>query len=71
MSPKPVYNELMALIKGQWWTRADETTDARGKVKVRAFYGTHRVTVQLPDGQTASREVRWERGKKNQFEFNI
>ena len=37
--------------------------------KLRAFYGTHRITAQLPSGQSLTKEVHWERGKKNQFEL--
>ena len=69
MSPKPVYERLMALIKGQWWTRTEGTTDARGRLALRAFYGTHRITAQLPDGQAITKEVHWERGRQNQFEL--
>ena len=69
MSPKPVYNRLMSLIKGDWWTKTQGATDAQGQVKVRAFYGNHRLTVELPNGQLLSRDVHWERGKQNQFEF--
>jgi GH35 family endo-1,4-beta-xylanase len=69
MSPKPVYERLMALIKSEWWTRTEGTTDARGQVKLRAFYGTYRITAQLPDGQSVAREAHWEHGKKNRFEL--
>jgi GH35 family endo-1,4-beta-xylanase len=71
MSPKPVYDQMMSLIKGQWWTKAKATTDARGKAKLRAFYGTHRINVQAPRGATAETEVHWERGKKNRFEVSV
>jgi endo-1,4-beta-xylanase len=69
MSPKPVYDRLMSLIKGQWWTKAEGITDASGQTKFRAFYGTHRVTAHLPDGRSMTKDVRWERGKQNQFEL--
>jgi GH35 family endo-1,4-beta-xylanase len=71
MSTKPVYERLMSLIKGDWWTTTEGTTDARGEVKVRAYYGTHRITTQLPDGQTVAKEIHLERGDKNQFELTI
>lgn len=71
MSPKPVYDQMMSLIKGQWWTKAEATTDTGGKVKLRAFYGTHRITVQAPSGEIAAKEVHWERGKKNQFDVSV
>jgi endo-1,4-beta-xylanase len=69
MSPKPVYEGLMSLIKGKWWTKAEGTTDSRGRFKLRAYYGTHRITVQLPGGQSVEREAHWERGQKNRFEL--
>ncbi len=69
MSPKPVYERLMSLIKGEWWTKTEATTDARGEVKLRAYYGTLRITAQLPGGQTLAKEVHWERGSKNRFEL--
>jgi len=53
MSPKPVYDRLMKLIHGEWWTKADGKTDGRGSYKLRAFYGEHRVTVTAADGRTA------------------
>jgi GH35 family endo-1,4-beta-xylanase len=70
MSPKPVYERLMSLIKGEWWTQAEATTDGRGQVNLRAFYGTHRLTAQLPSGQTVAKEVHWKRGQKNRFELS-
>lgn len=70
-SPNPVYDRLMGLIKGAWWTRVEGRTDAQGEFAARAFYGTHRLTVRLPNGRTASQEVRWERGRPNRFEIGI
>jgi endo-1,4-beta-xylanase len=69
MSPKPVYDRLMSLIKGAWWTKTEGTTDARGQVKVRAFFGTHRITAHLPSGQSMTKEAHWEREKNNRFEL--
>lgn len=70
MSPKPVYERLLALIKGEWWTKAEGRTNAQGELASRAFYGEHRITASLPDGRTASKEVRWERGQANRFELS-
>jgi len=44
MSPKPAYDELMKLIKQDWWT-APQTlkTDAQGKVTFRGFLGDYQV----------------------------
>ena len=69
MSPKPVYERLLSLIKGDWWTNTEAITNTRGEVKARAFYGTHRVTAQLPSGQSMTKEVHWQRGQQNRFEL--
>ena len=69
MSPKPVYERMMSLIKGQWWTKTEATTNARGQIKTRAFFGAYRITAQLPSGQSVTQDVHWEHGKKNQFEL--
>jgi len=71
MSPKPAYDRMMSLIKGDWWTKTEARTDTQGKVKARAFYGTHRLSAQLPSGQLITKEVHWERGQKNTFELSL
>jgi GH35 family endo-1,4-beta-xylanase len=45
MSPKPAYERLKSLIKGQWWTKAQGKTDKDGVYRTRAFLGSYRVTV--------------------------
>lgn len=57
MSPKPAYDRLMALIKGKWWTNAAARTDRNGTCSVRAFQGSHRITVKTPDGRTKTVEA--------------
>lgn len=43
MSPKPAYESLMKLVKGEWWTGPQNlTTDANGAVKFTGFLGTYR-----------------------------
>jgi GH35 family endo-1,4-beta-xylanase len=71
MSPKPVYDRLMGLIKGDWWTKTEATADSRGQAKLRAFYGRYRITAQAQGGQPVVKEVHWERDNKNQFELTI
>ncbi|NPV46788.1 MAG: hypothetical protein HPY69_07510 [Armatimonadetes bacterium] len=46
MSPKPVYTELLRLVRGEWWTDEALTTDSRGRVRLRAFLGDYRITVR-------------------------
>jgi GH35 family endo-1,4-beta-xylanase len=69
MSPKPVYERLQALIKGQWWTQAEGRTDAQGEVSLQAYFGAHRLTAQLPSGAVLTRDVRWARPGPNRFEL--
>ena len=52
LSPKPAYKVLDRLINHLWQTDAAGRTDARGKVKVRAFFGTHRITAQCGGRRT-------------------
>ena len=44
MSPKPAYEALMELVKGQWWTgELKLTTDQAGRASFRGFLGTYAV----------------------------
>ena len=69
MSPKPAYDRLMSLIKGEWWTKIEGRADSGGRFAARAFYGTHRVTAKLPNGNEISKEVQWVRDKRNEFDL--
>jgi GH35 family endo-1,4-beta-xylanase len=46
MSPKPAYERLHDLIKGQWWTRVETRTLSDGKVNLRGFLGDYRVQAE-------------------------
>ena len=67
MYPKPVYDRVVGLIKGAWWTSTELPSNTQGELHLRAYYGIHRITVRLPNGQSATQEVSWTRGSKNQF----
>jgi len=69
MSPKPVYDRLLELIKRDWWTRAQGTTDPRGEFAAHGFFGQYRVTATLPSGQKLAREFAWAPGQPNRFEL--
>jgi len=58
MSPKPAYQRLLGMIKGQWWTQVRGRTDSGGKMTCRGFYGRYRVTATAADGRMVSRDVR-------------
>jgi GH35 family endo-1,4-beta-xylanase len=65
MSPKPVYDRLMGLIKGKWWTKADVRTGADGTASTRAFYGTYDIEVRDARGRSIKRQVRFPMGRKS------
>ena len=44
-TPTPAAEAYRDLVLKQWWTRWSGTANAEGYVVMRAFYGTHRVTV--------------------------
>lgn len=71
MSPKPAYERLHALIKGQWWTKAAGETNQDGDFKLRAFRGLQKVTVTLPDGRQVAKVVGWEGPAKKRCEIVV
>jgi GH35 family endo-1,4-beta-xylanase len=47
MSPKPAYDALMKLIKGEWWTGPLQLiSDDSGKIHFRGFLGNYTITTQ-------------------------
>lgn len=44
-TPTPAAEAYRELVKNKWWTRWSGQTGRTGVVTVRAFYGSHRVTV--------------------------
>lgn len=71
MTPKPAYDRLHAMIKGEWWTKTQGQTNNRGEFATSAFFGTHRVAVELPNGRKLEKEVNWQRGGVNRFDLVI
>jgi GH35 family endo-1,4-beta-xylanase len=50
MTPRPAYEALQKLIKGQWWTaEVRACTDAAGQVRFRGFLGSY--VVESPGGK--------------------
>jgi len=44
-SPKPAYEELMKLIKGEWWTPSTKlNTNEKGQIQLNCFLGEYRLT---------------------------
>jgi len=71
MSPKPVYDRLMDLVKRQWWTRIEVRTDDKGACSGQAFYGDYRVRVDLPAGGSVVKNTTWKPGAPNTLEIRV
>jgi GH35 family endo-1,4-beta-xylanase len=50
LTPKLVYERLMKLIKGKWWTNLETQTEEAGVARFRGFLGHYCVTVSTPAG---------------------
>jgi hypothetical protein len=70
MSPKPVYDRLMGLVKGSWWTSEDRKTDAQGQARFRGFLGQYDVAVTV-DGATAAGRMTLARDKPNEIAVSV
>lgn len=57
MAPKPVYGELLKLIREKWWTRATVSTGSDGTTTIRVFRGLHKVIVTDSAGRVVSQAV--------------
>jgi GH35 family endo-1,4-beta-xylanase len=71
MSPKPVYEQLLRLVKKQWWSHEDFTTDAQGQASLRLFGGKHRLNLTLPNGEKAMRDITWQRKGRNAIQISL
>ena len=58
-TPTPALDYYRRLTKDEWWTRWSGTADASGTATVKAYFGTHRVTV---DGKSRVVELKRESG---------
>ncbi len=54
LTPKPAYQVLKRLIKGEWWTTADTTVDAQGQVRFHGFFGDYKAAAGEGLGFTAN-----------------
>ncbi|MCX7778519.1 MAG: 1,4-beta-xylanase, partial [Armatimonadetes bacterium] len=71
MSPKPVYERLMGLIKGEWWTSEKGTTDDNGVWRTRAFYGDYELTIRAQSGYAKAVSISVRQGNENKFEITL
>ncbi len=71
LSPKPAYEKLKALVRGEWWTRSNGVADATGQFRTSAFYGNYKLSIQTPDGKAFTRNLVWSRDSKREFEIAV
>jgi GH35 family endo-1,4-beta-xylanase len=71
MSPKPVYERMLGLIKGEWWTKVDGKTNNDGVWQARVFYGDYELTVRTPDGRVSKQRLSIRSGKDNKFKVTL
>ena len=46
LTPKPIYDRLLEMVKGEWWTQSQGRTDGKGEYRFRGFCGEYEVTVR-------------------------
>ena len=46
LTPKPIYERLLEMIKGEWWTQNRGNTNSEGEYKFRGFRGEYDVDVR-------------------------
>ena len=51
MTPKPAYEQLQRLVKGQWWTQTKATLQPGGKTRFHGFFGQYEVTAHVGNRQ--------------------
>jgi GH35 family endo-1,4-beta-xylanase len=71
MSPKPVYERMLELIKGEWWTKVSGKTDRKGTWRTRACYGDYELTIRMPDGRVSKQKLSVRRGADNSFKIRL
>lgn len=71
-NPKPVYNTLMKLIKGDWMTKnVKVTTNKKGAAGFRGFYGEYKVEVKKGDGSVKTFDVHLKEKEQNNWTFKL
>ena len=70
MTPKPVYEQLLKLIKDEWWTDETPRTNAQGQVTLCAFLGEYRVVVTR-GGKRAEVQAELRPGRPNEWRLRL
>ncbi len=67
MSKKPAYFAIEKLIKEEWHTDEESTTDTNGEVAFTGFYGEYEISIE-DNGQVKQYKIHLEKDKGNKFE---
>ena len=68
--PKPVFNMLKNIIKGEWLTAPfTARTDENGEIAFRGFYGKYEATQKLPGQKYQTRIIHLARNQENVWKF--
>ncbi len=70
MTPKPVYERLLQLIKDEWWTDETRRTDEDGRIALRGFCGDYRVIAQR-GGRRAEVQATLRRDAPNEWRIRL
>lgn len=46
LTPKPVYERLLEMVRGEWWSQSKGRTDGKGEYRFHGFCGEYDVTVR-------------------------
>lgn len=69
--PKPVYDRLNKLINEEWKTKLSMTTNAKGALDFKGFFGTYEIKLELNNGRTKTYEVHLRKNEANKWIFTI
>jgi len=68
--PKPAWERLLKLIKGEWWTEVTGETASDGTFRFRGFFGEYQVEV-THQGQTHAFNIHLKKAQANLWEFTL
>ena len=70
MTKKPAYNRLLTLVHDKWWSRGNAYTGDDGTVRLRAFYGTYKLTVEK-EGRRVEADLHLASGLDNKLRVKL
>jgi len=67
MTPKPLYERLLHLVREEWNTDVETTTDENGRIRLCAFFGQYRVHA----GPNLTGTFKHHRGREPRIKVNL